>query len=64
MDRGDRDMSLKDLLLCLDDRVAADIAIDLLVMGAYGRSRFGEIILGGVTRHMLQHMTVPVLMSH
>lgn len=57
-------MSLKDLLLCLDDRVAADIAIDLLVMGAYGRSRFREIILGGVTRHMLQHMTVPVLMSH
>lgn len=43
---------------------AADLGIDLLVMGGYGHSRLREYTLGGVTRHMLQHMTVPVLMSH
>jgi nucleotide-binding universal stress UspA family protein len=43
---------------------AADSAADLLVMGAYGHSRLREFILGGVTRGILQSMTVPVLMSH
>jgi nucleotide-binding universal stress UspA family protein len=43
---------------------AADLGSDLLVMGAYGHSRLREFALGGVTRHVLQHMTVPVLMSH
>jgi nucleotide-binding universal stress UspA family protein len=33
-------------------------------MGAYGHSRMSELILGGVTRTMLESMTVPVLMSH
>lgn len=42
----------------------ADTGADLIVMGAYGHSRFREMVLGGVTRHMLEHMTVPVLMSH
>ena len=37
---------------------------DLLVMGAYGHSRFREFVFGGATRHVLQHMTVPVLLSH
>ena len=35
-----------------------------MVMGAYGHSRLREMVLGGMTRHMLLHMTVPVLMSH
>lgn len=43
---------------------AADLGADLIVMGAYGRSRLREMVLGGVTRHMMQHMTVPVLLSH
>lgn len=43
---------------------AADLAADLLVTGAYGHTRLRERILGGVTRHLLQHMTIPVLMSH
>jgi nucleotide-binding universal stress UspA family protein len=43
---------------------AADLSIDLIVMGAYGHSRVSELILGGVTRTMLESMTVPVLMSH
>ena len=43
---------------------AADRAADFLVMGGYGRSRMSEFIFGGVTRGMLRHATVPVLMSH
>jgi nucleotide-binding universal stress UspA family protein len=34
------------------------------VVGGYGHSRTREMIMGGVTRELLQHMTVPVLMSH
>jgi nucleotide-binding universal stress UspA family protein len=43
---------------------AAAKAADLLVMGAYGHSRVGEMILGGVTRTVLHNMNLPVLMSH
>lgn len=43
---------------------AADLEADLIVMGGYGHSRLKELILGGVTRTLLQSMTVPVLMSH
>ncbi|OEZ83654.1 universal stress protein family protein [Janthinobacterium sp. HH107] len=43
---------------------AADLSVDLLVMGAYGHSRLRETILGGVTRTILQSMTIPVLMAH
>jgi nucleotide-binding universal stress UspA family protein len=43
---------------------ASDLGADLIVIGAYGHSRVREIVLGGVTRHLLQHMTVPILMSH
>lgn len=37
---------------------------DMLVMGAYGHSRFREAILGGATRNMLEKAEVPVLMAH
>lgn len=43
---------------------AADTQADLLVMGAFGHPRLWEMMLGGVTRTMLESMTVPVLMSH
>lgn len=43
---------------------AADLSADLLVVGAYGHSRLREMFLGGVTRTLLQQMTVPVLLSH
>lgn len=43
---------------------AADQQADLIVMGAYGHSRYRELVLGGATRQMLESMTVPVLMSH
>ncbi len=42
----------------------ADRNADLLVMGAYGHSRVREMALGGVTRTILDSMTVPVLLSH
>jgi nucleotide-binding universal stress UspA family protein len=37
---------------------------DLLVMGAYSHSRVREMILGGVTRHVLSNATMPALMAH
>jgi nucleotide-binding universal stress UspA family protein len=43
---------------------AADLGADLIVMGAYGHSRLRELILGGMTRDMFRHMTVPVLAAH
>lgn len=44
--------------------VAADMDIDLMVMGGYGHSRLHERILGGVTRRTFESMTIPALMSH
>jgi len=41
-----------------------DDSADLLVMGAWGHTRMRELVFGGATRHILEHMTVPVLMSH
>jgi nucleotide-binding universal stress UspA family protein len=43
---------------------AADTGADFIVMGGYGHSRLREFILGGVTRGILEAMTVPTLMSH
>ncbi|MBK5932630.1 universal stress protein family protein [Rhodovulum imhoffii] len=45
-------------------RHAQDIEADMIVMGAYGHSRFREALLGGATRHMLENTEVPVLMAH
>ena len=42
----------------------SDEGDDLLVMGGYGHSRLREFVFGGATRHILEQMTVPVLMSH
>jgi len=43
---------------------AADSGADFLVMGGFGHSRLREFVLGGVTRSILQTMTIPTLMSH
>ena len=37
---------------------------DLLVLGAFSHSRLRELILGGVTKHVLEHAELPVLMAH
>lgn len=45
-------------------RHVRDCDANLLVMGAYGHSRFREAILGDTTRSMLEHATVPVFLTH
>jgi nucleotide-binding universal stress UspA family protein len=37
---------------------------ELLVMGAYGHSRFREAIFGGATRDLLEGATVPLFLAH
>ncbi len=54
------DIDVGNLLL---SRVA-DFGADLVVMGGYSRPRLAERVLGGVTRSLVETMTVPVLMSH
>ncbi len=56
-----RDASASDADILLNH--ASDTGADLLVVGGYGHSRAREILLGGVTRSLLHHMTLPVLMS-
>lgn len=46
------------------NREVASYNADLLVMGAYGHSRFREFILGGATRSMLSKPLLPILFSH
>ena len=53
-------VSTGDTLLC----EIGDRGIGLLVMGGYGHPRVRKRLLGGATRDILRHMTVPVLMSH
>ncbi|HMD64763.1 MAG TPA: universal stress protein [Stellaceae bacterium] len=54
------DIAISDVLLSR----AADLAADLIVAGAYHHSQLREALIGGVSRELLEHMTVPVLMSH
>ena len=42
---------------------AASFGADLLAMGAYSHSRLRQLILGGVTRHVLEKAALPVLMN-
>jgi nucleotide-binding universal stress UspA family protein len=53
-------MSVPDTILAQ----ATDDGADLLVMGGYGHSRLREMMLGGTTRYMLHHATLPVLLAH
>jgi nucleotide-binding universal stress UspA family protein len=52
--------SIADVLLSR----AVDLAVDMIVVGAYHHSPLREALVGGVSRGLFQHMTVPVLMSH
>jgi nucleotide-binding universal stress UspA family protein len=53
-------LAISDVLLSR----AADLAADLIVSGGYHHSQLREALVGGVSRELLEHMTVPVLMSH
>jgi nucleotide-binding universal stress UspA family protein len=44
-------------------RAASDFGCDLLSMGAYSHSRLRQLILGGVTRHVLENANLPVMMN-
>ncbi|CCQ73233.1 universal stress protein [Magnetospira sp. QH-2] len=43
---------------------AVETGCDCIVMGGWGHQRWREMVLGGVTKHMLKHMSIPVIMSH
>jgi nucleotide-binding universal stress UspA family protein len=43
---------------------AHDLGADMLVMGAYQHSPLRELLLGGVTRYMMSHADLPVLLRH
>lgn len=53
----DRDVGAGILAAC------SDFGADMLSMGAYSHSRLRQMILGGATRHILEHATITVLMS-
>lgn len=55
--------------LCIEGVAAAAILgaaherkCDMLVIGAYGHSRFRELVLGSTTAHLLSHSRIPVLL--
>jgi nucleotide-binding universal stress UspA family protein len=40
------------------------VGADLIVMGAWSRSRLAQMVLGGTTRHLFMHGDVPMLVAH
>lgn len=53
------DMDVGSLLLAR----AADLGADMIVMGGYGHSRLREMVLGGVTYHILKNQFIPVFLA-
>jgi nucleotide-binding universal stress UspA family protein len=43
---------------------AAEVGAGLIVMGLYGHSRLRELLLGGVSREMLDRSQIPLLLAH
>ncbi len=46
------------------DGIAADVGAGVVVAGAYGHSRFRELVLGGMTQHLITQSRRCVLLSH
>jgi len=46
------------------EKIAGDVGAGLIVAGAYGHSRFRELILGGVTQYLVTQSARSVLLSH
>jgi nucleotide-binding universal stress UspA family protein len=44
-------------------QAAQEFGADLLAMGAYSHSRLRQLLLGGVTRHVLEHAKLPIMMN-
>lgn len=53
------DLQVGDVLL----NEACDLAADLVVLGIVPLIKRGNVVLGPVARHFLEHMTLPVLMA-
>ncbi len=45
-------------------RLTENFESDLVVMGAYGHSRFREYVLGGVSRSAISELDIPMFLSH
>ena len=43
---------------------AGDIGADLVLKGAFTRSRFRQVVFGGTTQHILDYAKIPVLLAH
>lgn len=54
------DKTIEEVLLA----ASKDLGADLLVMGAYGHSRWREALFGGVTHYVLAETKIPVLLAH
>lgn len=46
------------------DEIASEVGAGLIVAGAYGHSRFRELIVGGMTQHLVTQNLRCVLLSH
>lgn len=43
---------------------AGDLGADLLIKGAFTRSRMRQVVFGGTTKHILEQSDIPVFMAH
>lgn len=41
-----------------------DVDPDVLVMGAFGRGKLGTMLFGSTSQYVLEHQTLPILISH
>ncbi|WP_295530823.1 universal stress protein [Novosphingobium sp. Chol11] len=46
------------------EATAHELGAGLIVMGLFGKSRLREMVLGGVSRAMLDHSRIPLLLAH
>ena len=43
---------------------ALEVSAELIIMGAYGHSRFKQIMLGGTTKYLIENSTLPLFVSN
>jgi nucleotide-binding universal stress UspA family protein len=60
---SENDNESRDAGIQIDD-IAGQVGAGLIVAGAYGHSRFRELVLGGMTEHLLTQSARCVLLSH
>lgn len=60
MEKAPSQLTIEELL----DECAEILGADLIVMGAFGHSRFRETLFGGVTRYFIDAAHTPLLLMH